>query len=326
MAKQTSTEDEKTKIVLLLDTFADKLTQNVKDIILMNINDNVMWLKSDKFADISTFLNDFVRKLDDVENQLRLPKTSVPERYRLHIDASNVHKGEKGFSGEVEIDAKITELTDYIMIHSRSQEIVELKVFNRDDNTEIAILDYHQHPPADTLTIYFWESLSPDTEITIHVKYLATMLTYEAGFYQTYYVFETEKRFLGATQFQAADARFAFPCYDEPALKAIFELKITHTKTYDAISNSIGERVEKWVEIRHYKVHKLTINYFLAVKKLQQLFHLLYRCLPISLLLLFRTSNTSKTHRQLVKLYTGSGFDQTRYQKLNMRWSNRLIF
>jgi aminopeptidase N len=245
MAKQTTTENENTKIVSLLDTLGDKVAQSTKEAVLKNINDNFMWLKSEKLTDVSAFVNDFVTKFEEVENQLRLPKTSIPERYRLHIDASNVHKGDKAFSGEVEIDANVIELTDHIIIHSRSQEILELVVMNRTDGTEIPLLDYHLHPPADTLTIYFWEDLSPNTEITIHVKYLATMLTYEAGFYQASYTVDAETMYLGATQFQAADARFAFPCYDEPGLKAIFELKVTHTKTYDAISNSIGVKVEK---------------------------------------------------------------------------------
>jgi len=42
---------------------------------------------------------------------------------------------------------------------------------------------------------------------------------------------------MAATQFEAADARRAFPCFDEPQLKATFQLNMTIDDGYNALSN-----------------------------------------------------------------------------------------
>lgn len=54
-------------------------------------------------------------------------------------------------------------------------------------------------------------------------------------------------RVLAITQMQATSARKAFPCFDEPAMKAIFHITLIHEPRTVALSNSrdIGERTEE---------------------------------------------------------------------------------
>lgn len=48
---------------------------------------------------------------------------------------------------------------------------------------------------------------------------------------------------MATTQFEATDARAAFPCFDEPEFKSKFIVTLVHEKEYKALSNMPVERV-----------------------------------------------------------------------------------
>ena len=59
-----------------------------------------------------------------------------------------------------------------------------------------------------------------------------------AGFYRsTYTTIDKQKKFMASTQFEAIDARRAFPCWDEPARKAIFGVTLVVDPELTAFSN-----------------------------------------------------------------------------------------
>lgn len=50
---------------------------------------------------------------------------------------------------------------------------------------------------------------------------------------------------MATTQFEATDARAAFPCFDEPEFKSNFIVTLVHEKGYKALSNMPVEKVVK---------------------------------------------------------------------------------
>jgi len=57
------------------------------------------------------------------------------------------------------------------------------------------------------------------------------------GFYRSRYKDKGKTKYLATTQFEAADARRAFPCWDSPEAKATFDISIITKKHFEAISN-----------------------------------------------------------------------------------------
>ncbi|KGL76291.1 Endoplasmic reticulum aminopeptidase 1, partial [Tinamus guttatus] len=73
---------------------------------------------------------------------------------------------------------------------------------------------------------------------TVSVRYAANLSEAFHGFYKsTYRTQDGELRVLASTQFEPTAARMAFPCFDEPAFKARFSIKIRREPKHLALSN-----------------------------------------------------------------------------------------
>ena len=79
-----------------------------------------------------------------------------------------------------------------------------------------------------------------------------------AGFYRSKYTVEGQDRYMGVTQFEATDARRALPCWDEPSIKATFDVIIRAPIDRVAVSNMpISKTITKISEnIREYYFSK----------------------------------------------------------------------
>jgi hypothetical protein len=218
ISASTRVSDYDDEVLLLntldqLDEMGKTVSASTRAQIATNINNNKEWVADARYQDSSLFISDYLEKIDSEESSLRLLKNSEPIFYKINLNVPNVQTGSLPYTGEVTIDIIIKETTDHIMFHSKRQTINSLKVVDRLGN-EVQVLDYHLQTSADTISIYFVETLEVNSQISVTIKYSTSLLTSSTGFYRTTYTENGVTKYLAATQFQPSSARYSFPCYD----------------------------------------------------------------------------------------------------------------
>uniref|UniRef100_A0AAX7UJP9 Aminopeptidase n=1 Tax=Astatotilapia calliptera TaxID=8154 RepID=A0AAX7UJP9_ASTCA len=165
--------------------------------------------------------------------QLRLPQSIKPLSYDLTL---NPDLDKMTFTGRTVISMSILHSTNRIVFHGANLNITKA-TFKLGDGqaSDVTILEYK---PRQQLAVNFSEELKAGQYCVLTMEYSANFSNAYDGFYKSFYIDkDRNKRVLAATQFEPLSARKAFPCFDEPAFKATFLIKISRKKTYMTLSN-----------------------------------------------------------------------------------------
>ncbi len=73
--------------------------------------------------------------------------------------------------------------------------------------------------------------------VLIEIDFIGELNDRLLGFYRSQYKQNGKTKYLATSQFEASDARRAFPCWDEPKAKATFDISIIAENKFTAISN-----------------------------------------------------------------------------------------
>ena len=95
--------------------------------------------------------------------------------------------------------------------------------------------------------------------VTITLEFQGILNDRLLGFYRSQYKQNGKTKYLATTQFEAADARRAFPCWDEPEAKATFEISIIADNKFTAISNMPIKSKKKIKNKTLYKFEKTPV-------------------------------------------------------------------
>ena len=142
----------------------------------------------------------------------RLLDTFTPNHYNLTLDLTRAE--EKEFSGTVIIFGEST--SESILLHSKGLTIQSAAI--DDQPADISFGEF------DKLRLS-----QPNLENgnhTIHINFSGNITDAMHGLYPCYFTHDGVKKQLFATQFESHHAREVFPCVDEPAAKAEYDLTL----------------------------------------------------------------------------------------------------
>ena len=167
-------------------------------------------------------------------NEWQLPAGVRPTRYALNLEPNfDTFK----FDGYVSIDIEVSEPTSEIVLNSSELEIhygrITLESGSSYRATDIAFDDERE-----TATISF-DSPIPAGTAQLGVDFTGELNDKLRGFYRSSYTdVDGNQRWMATTQFESTDARRAFPCWDEPAIKATFDVTLIVPEELEVISNT----------------------------------------------------------------------------------------
>ncbi|KAK4269134.1 hypothetical protein QN277_022328 [Acacia crassicarpa] len=172
------------------------------------------------------------QSIEQFKGQTRLPKFAVPKRYDLHLKPDLTACT---FSGTVKISLTITENTKFLVLNSLELDIQRVW-FTNSHHVEYSPSDVVVSGDDEIVVLVFDEMLHVG-EGVLGIEFSGILNEHLTGFYKCTYIDGGVKKNMAVTQFEAVEARRCFPCWDEPALKAIFKITLTVPSELTALSN-----------------------------------------------------------------------------------------
>ena len=158
----------------------------------------------------------------------RLPEEAVPTHYRLSI-APNFNS--ESFSGETTIDIEVKSATTEFVVNAAELTFQEASVSS---GGHVQKAQLTLDPKQETARLRVATPVPPGPA-SLHFRYSGKLNHELRGLYLGK---DPDGRKYAVTQFEATDARRAFPCFDEPAYKATFDITVTARKSDTVISNA----------------------------------------------------------------------------------------
>ena len=171
----------------------------------------------------------------------RLPRHVLPTRYDLRLEPD---LAAAAFSGRVTIALTVVQPTNVVVLNALELAIEEAVVEDVRGERQPASIALDE--PSQRCSVTVGQSLSPG-QWRLHLRFRGTLNDKLRGFYRsTYKDLQGATQTIAATQFEATDARRAFPCWDEPDFKAVFSTTLVIDPSLTAVSNSavLSERTE----------------------------------------------------------------------------------
>eukprot|EP00092_Neocalanus_flemingeri_P017029 GFUD01018417.1.p1 GENE.GFUD01018417.1~~GFUD01018417.1.p1 ORF type:complete len:864 (-),score=303.30 GFUD01018417.1:270-2861(-) len=160
----------------------------------------------------------------------RLPISVIPTHYTITLKPDLVGHT---FTGQAVVKVDVKEAVKTIVCNVNELEIQSATVVSGTTTMSPTIA---LNKEEETVTLSCDQELAVGSA-TVTYNFTGILNDKMRGFYRTKYTVDGEDRYAAVTQFEATDARQAFPCWDEPAVKATFDMIIVGPKDRVVLSN-----------------------------------------------------------------------------------------
>jgi puromycin-sensitive aminopeptidase len=198
--------------------------------------------------------------MNKTNKNIKLPNYVEPKIYDITLkpDLENFT-----FSGFETITLNILKDTKKVTLHSKDLNIKTAEI-NIKKNKIFALIKFNNE--NETVDLIFKENIKKGS-YKLTLVFEGILNDKMRGFYKSTYLHQNQTKHLATTQFEATDARRAFPCFDEPEQKAIFNVSLIVKKGQSAISNTLPIEIkehEKGYDIFRFSPTPKMSTYLLA--------------------------------------------------------------
>ena len=177
-----------------------------------------------------------------VQVDYRLPKSLKPFFYDITtITRFDSLTEPDQYDGIIEIHLSVNERTNCIIFHHVDLMINSstIKVIGLTGvASQINVMSTSYNNETSLYNVSLASYLEINQNYSISMNYVGKLLSNNVGFYKSSYTDKNgARRWLVASHMEPLRARRAFPCFDEPAMKAKFKMTVVHDSSVRALSN-----------------------------------------------------------------------------------------
>jgi len=172
--------------------------------------------------------------ISDTTDTFRLSQSMRPVRYELTLEPD---LGAATFTGIADITLLVDEASTEIQCNALDLDILTAVVTHHEGG-EIAITGVDLDAETERLTFTLATPLA-EGSAHLQIRFTGTLNDKLRGFYRSTFIdTDGNDQIIATTQFEATDARRAFPCWDEPAFKASYAITLVVDQDLFAVSNA----------------------------------------------------------------------------------------
>ncbi|GIZ46634.1 hypothetical protein CKM354_000975300 [Cercospora kikuchii] len=161
------------------------------------------------------------------------------------------------YQGKVDIEVEVKKSTSSITLNTHELKVhsAELVTDSGKHSSAVKATDISYDTKHQRCTFTFDQELAQSPKAVLSIAFEGVMNNHMAGFYRSKYkptvpasqsvARDSEWHYMFSTQFESSDARRAFPCFDEPNLKATFDFEIEIPEDLVALSNMPEKQTRK---------------------------------------------------------------------------------